>query len=182
MVQFLLLIGCNPDLEPVKIFLSSIVLIVLLAFCGCEKLSDNTEVEAYIDQLISGQSESFELPAFTSSDIPALLRYRNETTIITEFPRNPISSFWQHECKLGMYVLWTIESIRAVEINSEYLIGRFPSQNPVLALRDAPELQMVFTDESHSEAAKAYLKWWNSFTFGDKMKIDPLKDTKYRWH
>jgi len=165
-----------------KVFLSSIALTVVLAFSGCEKISDNIEVEEYVDQLKNGQMESFELPAFTSSDIPALLRYRNETTIITEFPRNPISSLWQTECKLGMYVLWTIESIRAVETNSEYLIGRFPSQNPVLALRDAPELQIVFTDESHSEAAKAYLKWWNTFTLGDKMKIDPLRDTKYRWH
>jgi hypothetical protein len=182
MVHFLWLIDSNPDLKPMKIFLSSITLIVMLAFSGCQKLSENSEVEDYIDQLINGQVESYELPAFTSSDIPYLLRYRNETTLITDFPRNPISSFWQNECKLGMYVLWTIESIRAVETNSDYLIGRFPSQNPVLALRDAPELHMVFTDESHSVAAKAYLKWWNSFTIGDKMKIDPLKDTRYRWH
>jgi hypothetical protein len=166
-----------------KILLKSFVLVTLFIFTACEKLTDNPEVDTYINQLISGTYESFDLPDFNISDIPALLRYRNETTIITDFPHNPISSFWQQECKLGMFVLWTIESIRAVEINSEYLIGRFPSQNPVLALRDAPELHMVFDDQSHKEAARAYNDWWNSFyPFQDKMKIDPLKRTKYRWH
>jgi hypothetical protein len=163
--------------------IKSLILASLLVLSGCEKLTDNPEVDTYINQLISGTYESFELPDFNISDIPALLRYRNETTIITDFPHNPISSFWQKECKLGMFVLWTIESIRAVEIDSEYLIGRFPSQNPVLALRDAPELHMVFDNQSHKEAARAYYDWWNSFyPFRDKMKIDPLKRTKYRWH
>jgi hypothetical protein len=82
-----------------------------------------------------------------------------------------------------MIVLWTVESIRAVEINSEDLIGRFPSQNPVLALRDSPELQMVFDDQSHKEAARAYNDWWNSLQpIKDKIKTDPLRKTNYRWH
>ena len=159
------------------------ILFVLFGLLSCEKQTDNPEVEAYINQLISGNYESAELPAFSTSDISALLKYRNETKLITDFPHNPISSFWQQECKLGMIVLWTIESIRAVEIDSEYLIGRFPSQNPVLALRDAPELDLVFDDQSHIDAAKAYNDWWNSIhLFKDKIKIDPLKNTKYKWH
>jgi hypothetical protein len=166
-----------------KILLKSFIIVALFGFLSCEKQTNNPDVETYIDQLISGTYESYELPDFSTSDISALLKYRNETTIITDFPHNPISSFWQQECKLGMIVLWTIESIRAVEINSEYLIGRFPSQNPVLALRDAPELYMVFDDQSYKEAARAYNDWWNSFhPFKDKIKIDPLRKTNYRWH
>jgi hypothetical protein len=127
--------------------------------------------------------EAFELPAFKPSDIPALLNYRDETRVISNFPHNGISSLWAPECKLGMYVLWTIESIRAVEIKSEYLIGRFPSQNPILALRASTELKLVNDDKSQTEAAKAYYDWWHSVhIFKDKMKIDPLKDTDYRWH
>ena len=166
-----------------KPFIKLFILVALFGFLGCEKETDNPDVEKYINQLISGQYESSELPAFNTFDIPALLNYRNETTLITKFPRNGISSFWQSECKLGMFVLWTIESIRAVEIDSEYLIGRFPSQNPILALRDSPELDLVFDDQSHIDAAKAYNEWWNSFhIFKDKIKIDPLKSTEYRWH
>jgi len=167
-----------------KIIQKASIIILLSILISCEKQNlDNPDVETFIEQLVSDQYESNELPAYSETDIPALLKYRNETTIITNFPRNWISSLWQQECKLGMYVLWTIESIRAIEIESEYLIGRFPSQNPILALRDAPELDLVNDDQSHHDAADAYFDWWNSsYLFKDKMKSDPLKDTKYRWH
>jgi hypothetical protein len=160
-----------------------IILTTVFGLIGCEKQVDNPEVETYINQLKSNSYESPELPAFQPSDIPALLNYRNETMVITNFPHNGISSLWAPDCKLGMYVLWTIESIRAVEIKSEYLIGRFPSQNPILALRASTELKLVYDDKSQNEAAKAYYDWWHSIhIFKDKMKIDPLKDTDYRWH
>lgn len=166
-----------------KTVLKSLLILALLVFPGCEKLTDNPDVDDFINQLISGNYESYELPEFNRNDIPALLKYRNENTIIKNFPRNPISSYWQAECKLGIYALWTIESIRATETNSDNLIGRFPSQNPVLAFRDTTKLQLVFDDQSHKEAARAYNDWWNSFyIFQDKMKVDPLKTTKYRWH
>ncbi len=166
-----------------KLQIKLMILTAVFGFIGCEKQEDNPAVETYINQLITNQYESPELPAFKSSDIPALLRYRNETMIITNFPHNGISSLWAPECKLGMYVLWTIESIRAVEINSKYLIGRFPSQNPILALRASAELKLVYDDISQKEAAKVYYDWWHSIhIFKDKMNIDPLKNTDYRWH
>jgi hypothetical protein len=164
---------------PIKL----IMLTALFGIIGCEKQEDNPDVETYINQLKTNSYEAFELPAFKPSDIPALLNYRNETMVISDFPHNGISSLWAPECKLGMYVLWTIESIRAVEIKSEYLIGRFPSQNPILALRSSTELKLVSDDKSQNEAAKAYYDWYHSVhLFKDKMKIDPLKDTDYRWH
>jgi hypothetical protein len=164
---------------PIKL----IMLIALFGLIGCEKQKSNFEVETYINQLKSNSYKASELPAFKPSDIPALLEYRNSTIVISNFPHNGISSLWGPECKLGMYVLWTIESIRAVEINSKYLIGRFPSQNPILAFRDAPELDLVYDTKSHEVAAKAYYDWWySSYMLNDKMNIDPLKDTDYRWH
>ena len=157
-------------------------LIILTSLVGCEK-NTNLGVKEYIDQLASNQYTSHELPDFQPSDIPALLNYSNDTRVITNFPRNGISSLWAPECKLGMFVLWTIESIRAVEINSEFLVGRFPSQNPILALRNASELELVFDDKSQTEAAKAYYEWWYSaYLLSDKMRMDPLKDTDYKWH
>jgi hypothetical protein len=166
-----------------KLQIKLIIFTALFGLIGCEKQSDNPEIETYISQLKSNQYESHELPAFKSPDIPALLNYRDETIVITNFPHNGISSLWAPECKLGMYVLWTIESIRAAEIKSEYLIGRFPSQNPILALRASSELDLVYDDKSQKTAAKAYYDWWHSIhIFKDKMKIDPLKNTDYRWH
>ena len=164
---------------PIKLNL----LIALFGLIGCEKQGSNPEVQIYISQLKSNSYKASELPAFKPSDIPALLEYRNSTMVITNFPHNGISSLWGPDCKLGIYVLWTIESIRAVEINSKYLIGRFPSQNPILALRDSQELVLVYDTKSQNEAAKAYYDWWySSYVLNDKMNIDPLKDTDYRWH
>jgi hypothetical protein len=164
---------------PIKLNL----LIALFGLIGCEKQGSNPEVQTYINQLKSNSYKASELPAFKPSDIPALLEYRNSTMVITNFPHNGISSLWGPDCKLGMYVLWTIESIRAVEINSKYLIGRFPSQNPILALRASQELKLVYDTKSQNEAAKAYYDWWySSYVLIDKMNIDPLKDTDYRWH
>jgi hypothetical protein len=167
------------------------VIIVLIAFLysvSCRKNSDeeikNFNVEQYIELLKSGKYDSVNLPAFDSRDIPALLEYRNETQLITNFPRNGISSFYQGDCSLGMYALWTVESIRAVAINSDYLIGRFPSQNPILEKRDYSEL-FVETNESQEIAANAYFSWWEKNKrreFNEFKSIDPLKYTVYKWH
>jgi hypothetical protein len=168
--------------HPLKFRFNLFILIILAGLTGCEKTS-NYNVDEYISQLKSGQYTSYDLPAFKPSDIPALLNYRNDPGIITHFPRNGISSFAVPECKLGIYVLWTIESIRVVQINSEKLVGRFPSLNPILALNNGSQMELVFDDRSQMEAAKAYYEWWYSaYLLSDKMRIDPLKNTVYKWH
>lgn len=165
-----------------------IVLVSLLISISCHKNSDevitNVNVDQYIALLKSGKYDAADLPAFTCLDIPALLAYRNETQKITNFPRNGISSYYQRDCTLGLYVLWTIESIRAVAINSKYLIGRFPSQNPLLEKSDYSEL-FLDTNQAHEIASKAYFDWWvsnNRKDFNEFKNIDPLKNTVYKWH
>lgn len=161
-----------------------ILIMITLCLISCEKQNaNNFDVENYINLLKSGKYEEFELPAFTSLDIPALLEYRNDTLTITDFPHNGISSLYAPECKLGMYVLWTIESIRAVDIQSEYLIGRFPSQNPILKLKNVEGLSLARDSKSHTESAKAYNDWWwTKLILESKMEIDPLESTNYAWH
>ena len=170
-----------------RTFKTIILLITLFGVIGCK---DNKEinvitVEKYIELLKANQYESTNLPAFTYNEIPELLKYRNDTQIITNFPHNPISSLYGPECKLEMYVLWTIESIRAVSINSGYLIMRFPSQNPILALSASAELKLVDDDTSHQIASRAYYDWWENNkhkNFKDFKNIDPLNGTIYKWH
>ena len=163
--------------------------ILLIAFVGLISCDDNKEisnvtVDKYVELLKANQYDSINLPAFTYNDIPTLLKYRNDTQVITNFPHNGISSLYAPNCTLGMYVLWTIESIRAVSINSKYLIMRFPSQNPILALRDSVDLMLVNDDTSHKIAAKAYFDWWENNknrNFEDFKNIDPLEVTAYKW-
>ncbi len=166
-----------------------IFLTLIINLTSCDKYNidatNNLDIEIYIELLKSNQYDSLNLPSFTYKNIPGLLQYTSETQIINNFPHNPISSLYGPECRLGMYVLWTIESIRAVSINSEYLIMRFPSQNPILVLRKSNELDVVPDSVSHSIAVKAYYDWWENNKnkdFDDFKNIDPLEDTDYKWH
>ena len=114
-----------------------------------------------------------------------MLEYRHETQIITDFPRNPISSYYGPDCTLGMYVLWTIESIRARSINSEYQVRGFPSQNPILEQKDADDLQLVSAELYHEPVAEAYYDWWEKNQqkhFDDFNHIDPLAELDVKWH
>lgn len=166
-----------------------LLLIFLISLISCDKnesvTTNSLDVKTYIELLKSGQYDSIYLPVFTYKDIPDLLEYRNETQIITKFPHNPVSSLYAPECKLGMYVLWTIESIRAGSVNDARRIMRFPSLNPILRLRNSPELNLIYDDISRTVAAKAYYDWWTdnkNKNFEDFNSIDPLENTAYEWH
>src|SRR5687767_12331257 len=121
-----------------KLLQSPIFLVLLLVFVSCEDKSESPKmgVERYVELLKAGKYDNMELPDFSSKDIPELLSYRDETDLITGFPINRISSSLTLECTLGMYILWTVESIRARSVGSEFLIGTFPSQNPVVENRE----------------------------------------------
>ena len=165
-----------------------IILVSMMTLTNCQKddLEEikNANVDQFVELLKSGKYEAADLPAFTYLDIRALLTYRDEAQKISNFPRNGISSYYQQDCTLGLYILWTIESIRAVAANGKNLIGRFPSQNPLLEKRDYSEL-FLDTNESHKIASKAYYDWWVSNSrkdFNEFKNIDPLKNTVYKWH
>lgn len=166
-----------------------LILILLTAAISCKnndpKPATNLSVEQYVELLKAGQYNELTLPEFTEQDIPALLTYRNEKQLITNFPCNLISSFYGKNCPLGMYALWTIESIRAVATDNKFLIARFPSQNPILTPRNSAELNLIYADDSQQAAAKAYFDWWESNkqkNFDDFKNTDPLTTTNYRWH
>ncbi len=144
------------------------------------------DVQTYVELLKKGDYQSIDLPPFSHEDIPALLEHCENQETIQNFPVNPLASQHRQSCPLGMFVLWTIESVRVVEdTDSEPMIMRFPSQHPVLALRDANELILTEDVGSHEVAARAYIGWWQQSEIGGIDKImgeDPLKDTPYRWH
>ena len=172
-------------MKPLRIMTACLL---MMSFWGCTKqVSEDLthlEVDRYIELLKIGKFHSIDLPTFTWEDIPALLEYRDDAQVINHFPRNGISSYSMTECSLGMYALWTIESIRAVATDSPYLIGRFPSQNPIVQQRQDP-----FNLESgvniQAIVSEAYFDWWeiNKQKHFDEFKqFDPLSQTDYRWH
>jgi len=164
-------------------FIALSIMSLILWGCG-DKETDNLDVETYVESLRQGTYDALELPEFTGEDIPALLAYSTETDVITNFPANPISSYYDPECKLGMYVLWTIESIRAISIESEFLIGRLPSLNPIIKLREEP-FDVENNNERMLEISVAYNNWYNNINeqpFSEFKFVDPLEATDYRWY
>jgi len=166
-----------------KYLLLTTAMICTLLFSCKEESTLDGDIEKYISQLKAGSYDSFELPEFSAAQIPDLLEYRNDTTPIHDFPHNPISSLWMDECRLGVYVLWTIESIRQCETGADGLIGRFPSQNPLLGYCNTYIDRPVGALTIQKEAAEAYMNWWSdSSGLNKKLEINPLDSTSYCWY
>jgi hypothetical protein len=152
-----------------------------LIMSGCERMTpENMSVRAYINLLKTGSYDYMDLPPFDSRDIPELLWYASDDFILKSYPPNPISSFYSEDCILGVYVLWTIESIRKSSIEEKAPFMRFPSLNPILALK-VPGDTPVDPVKAHKEAVKAYADWWNSGDFEQIKNTNPLESTDYFW-
>ena len=81
-------------------------------------------------------------------------------------------------------MLWTVESIRARAIDSEYLIGTFPSQNPIVENKNNFEW-VEQSEDVRATVAESYFSWWEinkSKNFDEFKYIDPLNETELRWH
>jgi hypothetical protein len=83
------------------------------------------------------------------------------------------------ECKLGIYVLWVIESIRLDEIEPRQTFASFPSLNPILRSQNE---DYINNDISQEIAAQAYFDWWNSGNFDEIKNINPLANTNFSWY
>ncbi|RIJ45194.1 DUF4943 domain-containing protein [Maribellus luteus] len=148
---------------------------------------NNPDVETYIELLKANQYDSFKLPEFSSDDIPALLQYTNDFSVVNKFPSNPISSYAEPnpDYKLSVLVLWTIESIRLAATDNKRVFG-FASQNPFVQTKSEPI--EWFTDhdsEIYNTIRQAYSNWWDENKhkkFSSFCNIDPLSETEYRWH
>lgn len=158
---------------------------LLLIFIGCKEEfeSPKMSVDRYVKLLKAGKYNDMAMPAFSSNDIPELLSFRNENQIIINYPINPLSSSLAQECTLGMYVLWTIESIRAKSLDNAYLMGGFPSQQPMVMKKENFEY-IEQNQEIQEEVADSYFDWWESNknqNFTEFDDSDPLANTEYRW-
>jgi hypothetical protein len=146
-----------------------------------------------IDTLITLlRSDSFTpqmqlcLPYLTWDDIPKLLAIGNDRTKITTFTRNPISSYYQRDCYLGIYALWLIESIRLSEGKAMLSpFDRFPSQFPILIQNEEGKYTMAQnTLEEMETAFEAYKKWWEVAGISDRKEacgMDPFENTHLYW-
>lgn len=164
------------------------VAVILLNILSCEKeMTRPPEIEVFIDQLKMGNYPGRQIPQFALSQIPQLLEYRNEREMIQSFPVNPLSSYYLEECRLGVYVLWTIEYIRKSEKGETDALLPWPSLSPVLIAEDPLDVAgPEFTDQEflHNRASEAYFSWWEgkrNISGKDFVNMNPLEGSGIRW-
>lgn len=164
-------------------------LLMLTVGTGCtdETLDYNhPDVDLFVKQLKSGNYTTrspkgfVEVPNFMEKDIPALLKYAEDLTVIPSFPLPPVSASFGGKVRLGECVLWIVESIR---------LGNYASLGCKMVRANAENYEGIYflTDEEVLDAAVRYRRWWENRSFPRTMwSIDPCFDeplcgSGYRW-
>lgn len=162
-----------------------LLVLFLLQACDTNDANDvyDTLVEKFIWELKANQYEEFQFPPLSAGHIPELLDSGGETASTKTFPHNPFVCFMiGEETKVGVVVLWTIESLRM-----SYLEGKkeliYPSADPLLIRKDMHMPREVsYSRESHFNAYDAYKTWWElNLPLAEKMKINPLEESEFKW-
>ncbi len=100
--------------------------------------------------------------------------------IISNFPRNQLSSFYLDEVSIGMYILWIVEGIRleAIEDPDFYL---FASLNPRVASTNSMEI--INQVDILPIISNAYFNWWNeNIPTEEKLQISPITNINVQWN
>ena len=168
---------------------------VLTLFCiSCEKDEfdiNNPDVQKFVQQIKNGTYNSYEkgengenlwlqMPKFTENHIQSLIDLSKDTTHITNFPLNPISSrfpfsFGRDYYILGECLLWTVEGIRngcGYGSLDPYLIDTSLNENESFMGLKGTEILII---------KDIYKDWWNSLKDKDWKNKNPLENTSYVW-
>lgn len=171
-----------------------ITLLPLLCI-GCEKEKfdlDNPNVAVFVKQLKNGTYNCYEkgengenlwllMPKFTQNHISSLIEFAKDTSHISDFPTNPISSrppfpAGRDYFILGECLLWTVEGIR----NGH----GYGSLDPFLidTSLDESESYKGLTSDGVLIVRDIYKNWWNNHKDSDwRQDKNPLEETSYRW-
>ena len=130
--------------------------------CSEETLDyNNPDVDLFVRQLKAGNYNTkspkgfVEVPKFTEKDIPTLLNYAEDLTLITSFPLPPVSAYYSGKVRLGECMLWVVETIR---------LGHYASFGCKMVRANAENYEGIYflTDEELLDAAARYRRWWEN--------------------
>ncbi|MBB4043603.1 hypothetical protein GGR06_001385 [Bacteroides reticulotermitis] len=169
------------------LFMLCMVISLTLSFTGCsnEELNYNDpDVTLFVKQLKAGtynmknEKGLVEIPHFMDKDIPSLLKYAEDLTIIPSFPS--VYNTNNGKIRLGECMLWIVEYIRQ---------GTPPSQGCKMVKANAENYEAIYflTDEEVLDAATCYRRWWEGRKYPktywtiDPCYDEPLCGTGYRW-
>ena len=166
-----------------------LLLVVAVFFTGCSENEidfNNPDVNTFVKQLkagtyvTEGPAGYVEVPDFKKKDIPLLLEYADDMTVISDFPSPPVAALPSSACTVSEGILWTIETIR---------LGRWASLGcrPVYRNAEGYERSFFLSEADLKEMVKLYRAWWETvrsapFVWSDlAFSIDPLAGSNYRW-
>lgn len=139
-----------------------------------------------LDRMLRTNSYNSKFPYLIWDDIPYLLENANDTTILTKFPHNVLSSYSQDSCYLGVISMWLIESIRITESTGTIgYFGNLPSLNPILKYQSRTEFRHEINNQKEmKQAYDLYMQWWEEVKNMDSKeacKIAPLEHSELEW-
>ena len=154
--------------------------------CSEETLDyNNPDVDLFVRQLKAGNYNTkspkgfVEVPKFTEKDIPTLLNYAEDLTLITSFPLPPVSAYYSGKVRLGECMLWVVETIR---------LGHYASFGCKMVRANAENYEGIyFLTEELLDAAARYRRWWENRQYPrtawtiDACFDEPLCGSGYRW-
>ncbi len=159
---------------------------ICLIFClnSCVNDSYQSEVGVFIKELKAGTYNNkndkgvIVVPQFDATDIPELLKYADDLSLIPTFPTLYNSN--GGKLRLGECVLWTIETIR---------LGFPASMGSHLVYANAPNYEAMFflSDQELLVAAARYKSWWENRNYPrtiwtiDPCFDEPLCGSGFRW-
>lgn len=169
-----------------------IVIISLLGINGCDGDTMNynhPNVDMFVKQLKSGTYKTkspqgfIEVPHFTNTDIPRLLHYSSDLTVIPYFPMPPTTStVYEGKIRLGECILWIVESIR---------LGQPASLGCHLVLANAENYETIYflSDKELLNVVIRYKNWWTEHSKYHKRTMwtidtcfdNPLCNSGYKW-
>lgn len=161
-----------------------------LESCNNDKMDFNhPDVDLFVKQLKAGTYKTkspqgfIEVPHFTEIDIPQLLKYASDLTVIPSFPMPPTSSnAYDTKIRLGECMMWIVESIR---------LGHHASLGCHMVVANAENYEAVYflSDKEMIDAANRYRSWWGERSTHRQRTVwtiepcydIPLCSSGYRW-
>jgi len=168
-----------------RLFIISLNLIWLMG-TSCQKNAfdvKSPDVDQFVSILKSGsyfEEVGYELPDFSDKQIERLLFYLKDTTILNEFPANPVSSKYTNPKILCECLFWTIDGIR--------FGTKCPSLEPCLIDTSTYSDLTGYTRLSGKqliEISKLYINWYDEYKKNPTetlMKKNLFENTPYKWN
>ena len=128
------------------------------------------------------------LPQLTWQDVPALLDAAGDTTLVSNYPTHPTSTYKPKQARVGLVALWMIEAIRKMEMKgtdeAQHIVP--PSRAPILGTKEGNPTGHNTADQI-LRAQQAYRAWYEAVQAAapsrrmNEMRNIPLRGEGMSW-